>query len=279
LRGGLRVAAVKAPGFGDRRKAMLEDMAILTGGQVISEDLGIKLANVTLDMLGQAEKVRVAKDSTIIVAGAGKKVDIEGRTTQVRMQIEETTSDYHREKLQDRLTKIAGGVAVIRVGGATEMEMNDRIERLEHALNATRAAVAEGVVPGGGVALLNASKVLDGFTLENEDQDAGVEILRRACQAPIRQIAENAGVEGSVVVARVLESDSPRFGFNASTKRYEDLINAGVLDPAQVIRTALQEACSAAGLMITSDSAIIEVAQKAAGSTDSTKPVEKPDEY
>jgi chaperonin GroEL len=279
LRGGLKVAAVKAPGFGDRRKAMLEDIAILTGGQVISEDLGIKLENVTLDMLGQAEKVRVAKDTTIIVAGAGKKIDIGGRTSQVRMQIEETTSDYDREKLQERLEKIAGGVAVIRVGGASEMEMNDRIDRLEHALNATRAAVAEGVVPGGGVALLNASKVLDGFTLENEDQDAGVEILRRACQAPIRQIAENAGVDGSVVVGRILESNLPGFGFNASTKRYEDLINAGVLDPAQVIRTALEEACSAAGLMITTDSAIIEVAQKAAGSTGSTQPAEKPDEF
>jgi chaperonin GroEL len=279
LRGGLKVAAVKAPGFGDRRKAMLEDIAILTSGQVISEGLGIKLENVTLDMLGQAEKVRLTKDVTIIVAGGGKKVDIEGRTSQIRTQIEETTSDYDRERLQGRLAKIAGGVAVIRVGGATEVEMNDRIDRLEHALNATRAAVAEGVVPGGGVALLNASKVLNGFTLENEDQGAGVEILRRACQAPIRQIAENAGVEGSVVVARVLDSNSSTLGFNATTKQYEDLIHAGILDPAQVIRTALQEACSAAGLMITTDSAIIEVAQKATGSTESKQPADKQDEF
>jgi chaperonin GroEL len=262
LRGGLRVAAVKAPGFGDRRKAMLEDIAILTGGQLISEDLGIKLENVTLDMLGRAKKVTITKDDTTIVDGAGDKTGIEGRVAQIKKQIEDTTSDYDREKLQERLAKLAGGVAVIRVGGATEVEVKEKKDRVDDALNATRAAVEEGIVPGGGVALLKASKVLDGFKGDNDDQEAGVAIVRRALQAPIRQISENAGVEGSIVVGKVLENASATFGFNAQTEEYVDLVQAGVIDPAKVVRTALQDAASVAGLLITTEAAIVEAPKK-----------------
>jgi chaperonin GroEL len=264
LRGGLRVAAVKAPGFGDRRKAMLEDIATLTGGQLISEDLGIKLENVTLDMLGRAKKVTIDKDNTTIVDGLGDKSGIEGRIQQIKKQIEDTTSDYDREKLQERLAKLAGGVAVIRVGGATEVEVKEKKDRVDDALNATRAAVEEGIVPGGGVALLKASKVLDGFKGDNDDQEAGVAIVRRALQAPIRQIAENAGVEGSIVVGKVLENTSATFGFNAQTEEYVDLVQAGVIDPAKVVRTALQDAASVAGLLITTEAAIVEAPKKSA---------------
>jgi chaperonin GroEL len=263
LRGGLRVAAVKAPGFGDRRKAMLEDIAVLTGGQVISEDLGIKLENVTLDMLGRAKKVSITKDDTTIVDGVGSKDDIDGRIAQIKRQIEDTTSDYDKEKLQERLAKLAGGVAVIRVGGATEVEVKERKDRVDDALNATRAAVEEGIVPGGGVALLKASKILEGFKGDNADQDAGVAIVRRALQAPIRQIAENAGVEGSIVVGKILENSSATFGFNAQTEEYVDLIAAGIIDPAKVVRTALQDAASVAGLLITTEAAIVEAPKKA----------------
>ncbi len=262
LRGGLRVAAVKAPGFGDRRKAMLEDIATLTGGQLISEDLGIKLENVSLDMLGKAKKVTITKDDTTIVDGAGDKADIEGRIAQIKKQIEDTTSDYDKEKLQERLAKLAGGVAVIRVGGATEVEVKEKKDRVDDALNATRAAVEEGIVPGGGVALLKASRVLDGFKGENDDQEAGVAIVRRALQAPIRQIAENAGVEGSIVVGKVLENASATYGFNAQTEEYVDLVQAGVIDPAKVVRTALQDAASVAGLLITTEAAIVEAPKK-----------------
>jgi chaperonin GroEL len=265
LRGGLRVAAVKAPGFGDRRKAMLEDIAILTGGQLISEDLGIKLENVTLDMLGKAKKVTINKDDTTIVDGSGDKPAIEGRIAQIKKQIEDTTSDYDKEKLQERLAKLAGGVAVVRVGGSTEVEVKEKKDRVDDALNATRAAVEEGIVPGGGVALLKASKVLDGFKGDNDDQEAGVAIVRRALQAPIRQIAENAGVEGSIVVGKVLENASPTFGFNAQTEEYVDLVQAGVIDPAKVVRTALQDAASVAGLLITTEAAIVEAPKKNAG--------------
>lgn len=265
LRGGLRVAAVKAPGFGDRRKAMLEDIAILTGGQLISEDLGIKLENVALDMLGRAKKVTITKDDTTIVDGSGDKAGIEGRVAQIKKQIEDTTSDYDKEKLQERLAKLAGGVAVIRVGGATEVEVKEKKDRVDDALNATRAAVEEGIVPGGGVALLKASKVLDGFKGDNDDQEAGVAIVRRALQAPIRQIAENAGVEGSIVVGKVLENASPTFGFNAQTEEYVDLVQAGVIDPAKVVRTALQDAASVAGLLITTEAAIVEAPKKGGG--------------
>ncbi|MBI1197221.1 MAG: chaperonin GroEL [Phenylobacterium sp.] len=262
LRGGLRVAAVKAPGFGDRRKAMLEDIAILTGGQLISEDLGIKLESVTLDMLGKAKKVTITKDDTTIVDGSGEKDGIEGRISQIKKQIEDTTSDYDKEKLQERLAKLAGGVAVIRVGGATEVEVKEKKDRVDDALNATRAAVEEGIVPGGGVALLKASRVLDGFKGDNDDQEAGVAIVRRALQAPIRQIAENAGVEGSIVVGKVLENGSATFGFNAQTEEYVDLVSAGVIDPAKVVRTALQDAASVAGLLITTEAAIVEAPKK-----------------
>ena len=265
LRGGLRVAAVKAPGFGDRRKAMLEDIAILSGGQLVSEDLGIKLENVTLDMLGKAKKVTITKDDTTIVDGAGDKTDIEGRISQIKRQIEDTTSDYDKEKLQERLAKLAGGVAVVRVGGSTEVEVKEKKDRVDDALNATRAAVEEGIVPGGGVALLKASKVLDGFKGDNDDQDAGIAIVRRALQAPIRQIAENAGVEGSIVVGKVLENSSATFGFNAQTEEYVDLIAAGIIDPAKVVRTALQDAASVAGLLITTEAAIVEAPKKNAG--------------
>ncbi|MFZ5718503.1 MAG: chaperonin GroEL [Pseudomonadota bacterium] len=265
LRGGLRVAAVKAPGFGDRRKAMLEDIAILTGGQLISEDLGIKLESVTLDMLGKAKKVTITKDDTTIVDGSGEKEGIEGRISQIKKQIEDTTSDYDKEKLQERLAKLAGGVAVIRVGGATEVEVKEKKDRVDDALNATRAAVEEGIVPGGGVALLKASRVLDGFKGDNDDQEAGVAIVRRALQAPIRQIAENAGVEGSIVVGKVLENSSATFGFNAQSEEYVDLVKAGVIDPAKVVRTALQDAASVAGLLITTEAAIVEAPKKGGG--------------
>jgi chaperonin GroEL len=262
LRGGLRVAAVKAPGFGDRRKAMLEDIAILTGGQVISEDLGIKLENVSIDMLGKAKKISITKEDTTIVDGAGAKADIDGRIAQIKRQIEDTTSDYDREKLQERLAKLAGGVAVIRVGGATEVEVKEKKDRVDDALNATRAAVEEGIVPGGGVALLKASKKLEGLTGENADQNAGIAIVRRALQAPIRQIAENAGVEGSIVVGKILENSSATFGFNAQTEEYVDLVQSGVIDPAKVVRTALQDAASVSGLLITTEAAVADAPKK-----------------
>jgi chaperonin GroEL len=258
LRGGLKIAAVKAPGFGDRRKAMLEDIAILTGGQVISEDLGIKLENVTLDMLGTAEKITITKEETTIVNGAGKKGDIQGRCNQIRAQIDETSSDYDREKLQERLAKLAGGVAVIRVGGATEVEVKEKRDRVEDAMNATRAAVEEGVVPGGGTALLRASRVLDKLAPDNEDQRVGMEIIRKALQAPVRQIAENAGVEGSIVVGKLLEKKDATFGYNAATDKFEDLVKSGVIDPVKVVRTALQDAASVAGLLITTEAMVAE---------------------
>ena len=258
LRGGLKVAAVKAPGFGDRRKAMLQDIAILTGGQVISDDLGMKLENVGLDMLGRARKVTITKDETTIVDGSGEKAEIEARVAQIRSQIEETTSDYDKEKLQERLAKLAGGVAVIRVGGASEIEVKERKDRVDDALNATRAAVQEGVVVGGGVALVRASKKLDGVTGDNADQTAGVTIVRKALQAPLRQIAENAGVDGSVVAGKIIESGDASFGFNAQTEEYGDMFKFGVIDPAKVVRTALQDAASVAGLLITTEAMIAE---------------------
>jgi len=264
LRGGLRVAAVKAPGFGDRRKAMLEDIAILTGGEVVSEDLGIKLENVSVEMLGRAKKVTITKDDTTVVDGAGDKAAIEARIKQIRAQIEETTSEYDKEKLQERLAKLAGGVAVVRVGGSTEVEVKEKKDRVDDALNATRAAVEEGIVPGGGVALLKASKILDGMVGDNDDQTAGIAIVRRALQAPIRQIAENAGVEGSIVVGKVLENGSATFGFNAQTEEYQDLVANGVIDPAKVVRTALQDAASVAGLLITTEAAIADAPKKGA---------------
>ncbi|MEN5053456.1 MULTISPECIES: chaperonin GroEL [Brevundimonas] len=263
LRGGLRVAAVKAPGFGDRRKAMLEDIAILTGGQVISEDLGIKLETVTLDMLGKAKKVQITKDDTTIVEGSGEKDGIEARVGQIKRQIEDTTSDYDKEKLQERLAKLAGGVAVLRVGGSTEVEVKEKKDRVDDALNATRAAADEGIVPGGGVALLKASKVLAALKVDNADQTAGVNIVRRALQAPIRQISENSGVEGSIVVGKVLESDKAEFGFNAQTEEYGDLVEMGVIDPAKVVRSALASAGSVAGIMITTEAAIADAPKKA----------------
>ena len=265
LRGGLRVAAVKAPGFGDRRKAMLEDIAVLTGGQVISEDLGIKLENVTLDMLGKAKKVTITKDDTTIVDGVGGKDEIEARIGQIKKQIEDTSSDYDKEKLQERLAKLAGGVAVIRVGGSTEVEVKEKKDRVDDALNATRAAVEEGIVPGGGIALLKASKALEGLTGDNADQTAGVAIIRRAIQAPIRQISENAGVEGSIVVGKVLENADKSFGFNAQTEEYGDLVKMGVIDPAKVVRTALTDAASVAGILITTEAAVADAPKKASG--------------
>ena len=258
LRGGLKVAAVKAPGFGDRRKAMLQDVAILTGGQVISEDLGMKLENVGLDMLGKARKITITKDETTIVDGAGEKSAIEGRVAQIRAQIEDTTSDYDKEKLQERLAKLAGGVAIIRVGGASETEVKERKDRVDDALNATRAAVQEGVVVGGGVALVRASKKLQGLEGANSDQTAGIAIVRKALQAPLRQIAENAGVDGSVVAGKVMESEDPSFGFNAQTEEYGDMFKFGVIDPAKVVRTALQDAASVAGLLITTEAMIAD---------------------
>jgi chaperonin GroEL len=262
LRGGLKVAAVKAPGFGDRRKAMLEDIAILTGGQLISEDLGIKLENVTLDMLGKAKKVRVEKENTTIIDGAGKKKDIEGRIAQIKAQIEETTSDYDREKLQERLAKLAGGVAVIRVGGATEVEVKERKDRVDDAMHATRAAVEEGIVAGGGVALLLATKVLSKLKPENDDQKVGIDIVRRALQSPVRQIAENAGVDGSIVVGKLLESTTVNLGFDAQTGQYVDMLKAGIIDPTKVVRTALQDAASVAGLLVTTEAMVAEKPEK-----------------
>ncbi|APG83612.1 MULTISPECIES: chaperonin GroEL [Sinorhizobium] len=261
LRGGLKIAAVKAPGFGDRRKAMLEDIAILTGGTVISEDLGIKLENVTLDMLGRAKKVSISKENTTIVDGAGQKADIEGRVAQIKAQIEETTSDYDREKLQERLAKLAGGVAVIRVGGATEVEVKEKKDRIDDALNATRAAVQEGIVPGGGVALLRSSVKIT-VKGENDDQDAGINIVRRALQAPARQIAENAGDEASIVVGKILEKNTDDFGYNAQTGEYGDMIAMGIIDPVKVVRTALQDAASVAGLLVTTEAMIAELPKK-----------------
>jgi chaperonin GroEL len=258
LRGGLKVAAVKAPGFGDRRKAMLEDIAIVSGGQVISEDLGIKLENVKLNMLGTAKKVRITKDDTTIIDGSGKKNDIQARVGQIKQQIEETTSDYDKEKLQERLAKLAGGVAVIRVGGATEVEVKDRKDRVDDALNATKAAVEEGILPGGGAALLYATKALNGLTGENEDQNAGIAIVRKAIQAPVRQIAENCGVEASIVVGKLLEQKSSTFGFDAQTETYADLVEAGVVDPTKVVRTALQNAASIAAILITTEAMVAE---------------------
>ncbi|ESQ89155.1 chaperonin GroEL [Asticcacaulis benevestitus] len=265
LRGGLRVAAVKAPGFGDRRKAMLEDIAVLTKGEVISEDLGIKLETVSLDQLGRAKKVTITKENTTIVDGVGEKSDIEARIGQIKKQIEETTSDYDKEKLQERLAKLAGGVAVIRVGGSTEVEVKEKKDRVDDALNATRAAVEEGIVPGGGTALLKASKALKGIEGANADQTAGINIIRRAIQAPLRQIAENSGVEGSVVVNAILANDSATFGFNAQTEQYVDLVADGVIDPAKVVRTALQDAASVAGILITTEAAVAEAPKKDAG--------------
>ena len=258
LRGGLKVAAVKAPGFGDRRKAMLEDIAILTGGQVVSEDLGIKLENVSLDMLGSAKKIAITKDETTIVDGGGKKGDISGRCGQIRAQIDETSSDYDREKLQERLAKLAGGVAVIRVGGATEVEVKEKRDRVEDAMNSTRAAVEEGIVAGGGTALLHASQGLAKIKLDNPDQQAGVEIVRRALQAPLRQIAENSGFEGSVVVGKLLESKAPNFGFDAAACEYTDLVKAGIIDPTKVVRATIQDAASIAGLLITTEAMVAE---------------------
>jgi chaperonin GroEL len=258
LRGGLKISAVKAPGFGDRRKAMLQDIAVLTGGQVISEDLGMKLESVTMDMLGTAKKVAITKDETTIVDGAGEKAEIQARVAQIKQQIAETTSDYDKEKLQERLAKLAGGVAVIRVGGATETEVKERKDRVDDALNATRAAVQEGVVVGGGVALVQAAKALANVTGENSDQEAGVGIVRRALESPLRQIAENAGVDGAVVAGKVRESDDDSFGFNAQTEEYGDMFGFGVIDPAKVTRTALEDAASIAGLLITTEAMVAE---------------------
>src|SRR6201991_2997435 len=262
LRGGLKVAAVKAPGFGDRRKAMLEDIAILTGGQVISEDLGIKLEAVTPAMLGRAKKVVIEKEKTTIVGGAGKKKDIEGRVAQIKAQIEETTSDYDREKLQERLAKLAGGVAVIKVGGATEVEVKEKKDRVEDALNATRAAVEEGIVPGGGVALLRAKKTVGKISNDNADVQAGINIVLKAIEAPVRQIAENSGVEGSIVVGKILENKSETFGFDAQNEDYVDMIDKGIVDPAKVVRTALQDAASIAGLLVTTEAMVAEVPKR-----------------
>ncbi len=266
LRGGLKVAAVKAPGFGDRRKAMLEDIAIVTGGQVISEDLGIKLENVKIAMLGTAKKVRIDKDNTTIIDGAGKKSDIQARVAQIKQQIEETTSDYDREKLQERLAKLAGGVAVIRVGGATEVEVKEKKDRVDDALNATKAAVEEGILPGGGAALLYATKALNGLTGDNEDQNAGIAIVKKAIQTPLRQIVENSGVEASIVVGKLLEQKSVTFGFDAQLEKYVDLVEAGIVDPTKVVRTALQDAASVAALLITTEAMVADrPAKPAAG--------------
>jgi chaperonin GroEL len=264
LRGGLKVAAVKAPGFGDRRKAMLEDIAILTGGQMIAEDLGIKLENVTLQMLGRAKRVRIEKENTTIIDGAGKKSDIEGRIAQIKAQIEETTSDYDREKLQERLAKLAGGVAVIRVGGSTEVEVKEKKDRVDDALHATRAAVEEGIVPGGGIALLRAKTAVGKLTNDNAEVQAGINIVLRALEAPIRQIAENAGAEGAIVVGKVLENKSETYGFDAQTEEYVDMLSAGIVDPAKVVRVALQDAASIAGLLITTEAMVAEAPKKEA---------------
>jgi chaperonin GroEL len=265
LRGGLKVAAVKAPGFGDRRKAMLEDIAVLTAGQVISEDLGIKLENVTLAQLGRAKKVTISKENTTIVDGNGQKEEIEARVNQIKAQIEETTSDYDKEKLQERLAKLAGGVAVIRVGGATEVEVKERKDRVDDALNATRAAVEEGIVPGGGTALLRAKKAVETLSSDNADVAAGIKIVLRALEAPIRQIAENAGVEGSIVVSKVLEGEGKTFGFDAQTETYVDLVAAGIIDPTKVVRTALQDAASVSSLIVTTEALIADKPKKDSG--------------
>jgi chaperonin GroEL len=258
LRGGLKVAGVKAPGFGDRRKAMLEDLAILTGGQVISAELGIKMENVTMDMLGDAKKITITKDNTTVIDGAGDKAAIAARVSQIRAQIEETTSDYDKEKLQERLAKLAGGIAVIKVGGATETEVKERKDRVDDALNATRAAVEEGVVPGGGTALVHAGKSLAGLKGDNADQDAGINIIRRAIQAPLRQIADNAGIDGSVVTGKILESDSKTFGYDAQSEEYVDMLKAGIIDPTKVVRIALEYAASVAGLLITTEAMVAD---------------------
>jgi chaperonin GroEL len=260
LRGGLKVAAVKAPGFGDRRKAMLQDIAVLTGGQVVSEDLGIKLENVTIDMLGTAKRVSIDKDNTTVINGAGKKKDIEGRVNQIRAQIEETSSDYDREKLQERLAKLAGGVAVIRVGGATEIEVKERKDRVEDAMNSTRAAVEEGIVAGGGTALMKSVKALDKLEPDNADQKAGVEIVRKAITIPCKQIAENAGAEGAVIVGKLSDSNDKNFGFDAQSGKFVDMMKSGIIDPAKVVRTALQDAASVAGLLITTEAMVAEKA-------------------
>ncbi len=265
LRGGLKIAAVKAPGFGDRRKAMLQDIAILTGGQVISEDLGMKLENVTMDMLGTAKKIEITKDETTIVDGAGEKAEIEARVAQIRTQIEETSSDYDREKLQERVAKLAGGVAVIRVGGMTEVEVKERKDRVDDALNATRAAVQEGVIVGGGVALVQAGKALEGLEGANADQNAGITIVKKAIEAPLRQIAENAGVDGAVVAGKIRESADSSFGFNAQTEEYGDMFSFGVIDPAKVTRTALEDAASVAGLLITTEAMVADKPAKDGG--------------
>jgi chaperonin GroEL len=262
LRGGLKISAVKAPGFGDRRKAMLQDIAILTGGQVISEDLGMKLESVTMDMLGTAKKIQITKDETTIVDGAGEKAEIESRVAQIRNQIEETSSDYDREKLQERVAKLAGGVAVIRVGGMTEVEVKERKDRVDDALNATRAAVQEGVVVGGGVALMQAAKKLQGLKGVNSDQDAGIAIVHKAIEAPLRQIAENSGVDGAVVAGKIRESSDANFGFNAQTEEYGDLFAFGVIDPAKVVRTALEDAASIAGLLVTTEAMVADKPSK-----------------
>ena len=264
LRGGLKVAAVKAPGFGDRRKAMLEDLAIVTGGQVVSEDIGIKLENVKLDMLGTAKRVRISKDETTIIDGAGAKEAIQARVAQIKGQIEETTSDYDREKLQERLAKLVGGVAVIRVGGATEVEVKEKKDRVDDALNATRAAVEEGIVPGGGVALLRAKAAAETLQSDNSEIRAGIRIVLRALEAPLRQIAENSGVEGSIVVGKVLEGNGYSFGFDAQTEEYKDLVKSGIIDPTKVVRTALQDAASVAGLLITTEAMVAELPRKEA---------------
>ncbi len=266
LRGGLKVAGVKAPGFGDRRKAMMEDLAILTGGQVISEELGIKLENVTMDMLGDAKKITITKDTTTLIGGAGDKAAIAARVTQIRAQIEETKSDYDMEKLQERLAKLAGGIAVIKVGGATEIEVKERKDRVDDALNATRAAVQEGVVPGGGVALVHAGKVLQGLQGDNPDQTAGIAIIRKALQAPLRQIAENAGVDGSVVAGKVLENDDRAFGYDAQSESYGDMLKAGVIDPTKVVRIALEYAASIAGLLVTTEAMVADKPEKSGAS-------------
>jgi chaperonin GroEL len=262
LRGGLKVAAVKAPGFGDRRKAMLEDIAVLTTGTMIAEDLGIKLENVTLQMLGKAKRVRIEKENTTIIEGAGKKQDIEGRIAQIKAQIEETTSDYDKEKLQERLAKLAGGVAVIRVGGSTEVEVKEKKDRVDDAMHATKAAVEEGIVPGGGVALLRAKAAINKLKDDNAEIQAGINIVLRALEAPIRQIAENAGVEGSIVVGKISENKSETFGFDAQTEQYIDMLSAGIVDPAKVVRVALQDASSIAGLMITTEAMVAEAPKK-----------------
>jgi chaperonin GroEL len=267
LRGGLKVAGVKAPGFGDRRKAMLQDLAILTGGQVISEELGIKLENVTMDMLGDAKKITITKDTTTVIDGSGDKAAIAARVTQIRAQIEDTTSDYDKEKLQERLAKLAGGVAVIKVGGATEIEVKERKDRVDDALNATRAAVEEGVVPGGGVALVHAGKILEGLKGDNADQVAGIAIIRKALHAPLRQIAENAGVDGSVVAGKIVANSSKTFGYDAQSEEYGDMLKAGVIDPTKVVRIALEYAASVAGLLITTEAMIADKPSKAGGSS------------